>query len=113
MTVLIVDDEIDARDTLRDLFEDEGYAVDVAGNGREGLDQLATVADVRVVILDLHMPEMTGEEMLAAMRAEPRYAAIPVIIVTSDPRRAPSGVLTFTKPLRLDALLAAVTRLCA
>jgi len=112
MTILIVDDEIPMRDTLRDLFQDEGFSVEVASNGREALDLLSSIHGVCALILDLVMPVMDGHQLLASMRADPRFAAIPVVIVTSDTTRAPSGVLTFRKPLKLDNVLATVSKLC-
>ncbi len=112
MKVLIVDDEIATRDTLRDVLEDEGFAVEVASNGREALDQLAKIGHVCAIILDLIMPEMSGQELLEAMGAEARLATIPVVIVTSDTTRAPAGRTTFRKPLRLDNIVDTVSKLC-
>lgn len=112
MTLLIVDDEIAARDTLQDFFEDEGYGVAVASNGREALERLSSVGHVCAVVLDLLMPEMNGEELIEAMRNDPRFASIPIVIITSDPSRAPGGLLTLQKPLRLDVLFKAVSRFC-
>lgn len=112
MKVLIVDDEIATRDTLMDVLEDEGFSVAVASNGREALDQLSISGPVCAIILDLVMPEMSGPELLAAMGAEARWASIPVVIVTSDPTQAPPGRLTFRKPLRLDKVVDAVSKLC-
>lgn len=110
MTVLIVDDEIALRDTLRDAFEDEGFEVAVASNGREALERLAG-EQIRAVVLDLVMPVMGGAEVIEAMGKDPRLAAIPVVVVTSDPTRAPAGHVTFQKPLKLDVLIDAVARL--
>lgn len=112
MTLLIVDDEIATRETLQDFFEDEGYSVAVAANGRQALERLSSVGPVCAVVLDMLMPEMNGEELLEAMRNDPRFMEIPVVIVTSDPSRAPRGLPTLQKPLRLDALLGAVSRYC-
>ena len=112
MKVLVVDDEIATRDTLKDVLQDEGFAVEVASNGREALDHLSRIGPVCAIILDLIMPEMSGQELLAAMGAEARWASIPVVIVTSDPTRAPPGRLTFRKPLRLDVIIDTVSKLC-
>jgi CheY-like chemotaxis protein len=111
MTVLIVDDEPDIRDTLRELFEDEGYSVTTAGNGAEGL-RLLEAALPCIIVLDLIMPVMTGNEMYARMQADPRLAKIPVIVSTSDPSRAPNGVLIMKKPVDLDRLLGAIKQHC-
>jgi CheY-like chemotaxis protein len=58
------------------------------------------------------MPVMSGTEMYAAMQADPELAQIPVIISTSDPSRAPSGVLIMRKPIDVSRLLAVVESVC-
>jgi len=109
--ILVVDDEVDVRESLREVLEDEGYEVTVSADGRVGL------ADVRrlhpcAVIMDIIMPVMSGTEMYAAMQADPDLAQIPVIISTSDPSRAPSGVLIMRKPIDVSRLLAVVESVC-
>ena len=110
MTVLVVDDERDIRDSLRDAFEDAGYNVEVAGNGSEALAKLQEIDTPAVVILDLIMPNTNGNEVWERMQANPRLAGVPVIMITSDPARAPSGVLTIKKPLNLKLLLHTVAK---
>jgi CheY-like chemotaxis protein len=112
MTVLIVDDEADIRDTLKELFEDEGYEVSTAANGAEALRFLTGPTLPCVVVLDLIMPVLTGNEVLAKMQLDPRLAKVPVIVSTSDPSRAPSGVLIMKKPIDLDRLLGAIRQHC-
>ena len=51
---------------------------------------------------------MSGLEVYAALQGDPALADIPVIISSSDPSRAPSGVLLMKKPINLDRLLHAV-----
>lgn len=111
-TVLVVEDDEDIRETLRDAFEDEGYAVRCAVNGKEGLEALKQFERPCAVILDLIMPIMAGSELYAAMLADPALADIPVIVSTSDPSRAPSGVLVLKKPVQLQTMLTTVNRLC-
>ena len=60
MMVLIVDDDDDIRDTLKELFEDEGYEVATTANGSEALEVLAGPVTPSAVVLDLIMPVMTG-----------------------------------------------------
>lgn len=110
--ILIVDDEADIRDSLQEFFEDEGFAVATAGNGEEGLARLRAGPLPCIIILDLSMPVLDGNEMYQQMRADPALARVPVIISTSDPRRAPSGVTTMTKPVSLMRLLASVRQHC-
>lgn len=111
-TILIVEDDTDIRESLRDAFEDEGYKVRCAANGLEGLEALRTFEAPCIVVLDLVMPLMSGNELYAAMQADPRLADIPVIISTSDPSRAPSGVVLLKKPINLRTMLITVERLC-
>jgi CheY-like chemotaxis protein len=110
-TLLVVDDEPDIRESLRDAFEDEGYRVAVARNGREALDSLPALEKPFAIILDIIMPVMSGAEFYAALQTDPRFADTPVLISTSDASRAPSGVLLMKKPIDLERLLDAVAKL--
>jgi len=101
--VLVVDDEEDIRETLREVVEMGGCEAIVAANGADGLQLLAKRRPC-LIILDLLMPVMSGEEMLEAMRKQPELAALPVVISTSAPERAPAGVPVLRKPLNLQAL---------
>lgn len=109
--VLVVDDEEDVREGLRELLEEEGFAVEVAGDGRQALNVLARLRPC-VIILDILMPGMNGDEVYEAMQTDPALAGIPVIVSTSDSTRAPSGVLLMKKPINVQRLLQAVTSLC-
>jgi CheY-like chemotaxis protein len=110
-TVLVVDDEPEIRDSLRDVLEDEGYRVRLAANGEEALAQLRALEPPLAMILDVIMPVMSGTELYAVMQADPQLATVPLIISTSDPSRAPSGPLIMKKPIDLQRLLAAVARM--
>ena len=110
-TLLVVDDEPDIRESLRDALEDEGYRVAVARNGKEALEVLRTLEKPFAVILDIIMPVMSGAEFYAALQADPHFADTPVLISTSDASRAPSGVLIMKKPIDLERFLDAVANL--
>jgi CheY-like chemotaxis protein len=112
MKVLIVDDEADIRDTLEEFFADEGFRVATAADGQQALATLSEHDLPCVVILDLIMPVLDGKEVFRRMQADPRLARLPVIVSTSDPSRAPSGVLIMRKPVNLDRLLEAVRARC-
>ncbi|MBX3186533.1 MAG: response regulator [Labilithrix sp.] len=110
--VLIVDDDESIRESLCEAFEEEGYEAATASNGREALERLADgQSRPDVVILDLVLPVMDGGRVYRAMQTDPVLARIPVIISTSNPTRAPTGVVVIPKPLKLDRLLDAVDRL--
>jgi two-component system response regulator MprA len=105
-TIVVVDDEETICETLKDVFEEEGYAVEIALDGLAALDLLRHMpVKPRMVILDLLMPRLDGNGVYAEMKADPELADIPVVISTSDPSRAPSGVFIMKKPVDLDLLL--------
>jgi len=106
--ILIVDDEADIRDTLGDFFVDEGFAVATAQNGAQALEQLQGGELPSVIILDLLMPALSGAELYEKMQEDPRLATLPVIVTTSDPGRAPAGLLIMKKPINLERLLGVV-----
>jgi two-component system, sensor histidine kinase and response regulator len=110
-TVLIVDDEPDIRESLREALEEEGYAVVEAANGKEALALLPDLPRPCALILDIIMPVMSGNELYAAMQADPALADIPLVVSTSDPSRAPSGVLLMKKPVHFSRLLTTVAGL--
>lgn len=113
MKVMIVDDEPDIRESLQEFFEDEGFAVRAASNGAQALELLANEALPCVLILDLMMPILDGNEVYSRMQADPRLSSVPVVISTSDPSRAPSGVLIMRKPIDLNRLLSTVRSCCS
>ncbi|WP_237480380.1 response regulator [Lichenibacterium dinghuense] len=80
--VLVVDDDADTRARIRTLLERDGWAVTEAGNGRDALD-LYPLAKPAVVLLDLTMPVMDGFACLAALRARPDGADVPVVVLTA------------------------------
>ena len=109
--VLIVDDDELIRETLCELVEMAGCSAMVAANGREAL-RLMTEHRPCLVILDLLMPVMTGNELLEVMRHEPALAGVPVVVSTSAPDRAPPGVPIIRKPVNIDAVVEWMQRTC-
>ena len=110
--VLIVDDEEEARESLRDVVELVGCSALLAGSGQEALALLAERRPCLMVV-DLMMPGMTGVQLLEAMRLEPTLRTVPVVISTSAPERAPRGVPLLAKPIDIDALCGMMRRLCS
>lgn len=113
-TLLIIDDEKNIREGLGANFELEGYSVKLAENGEEGL-KLISKGDIDLVITDLRMPGISGEEVLRRVTTE--TPGIPVIVLTGhgsidaavDAMR--NGAYDFlTKPLNLDQLSMIVKR---
>ena len=80
--VLVVDDTPQSLRLLESRLQAEYFDVRTATNGREAL-AVAGSERIDLVVLDVMMPDMTGFEVCAALKAEPRTAQMPVIIVTS------------------------------
>ncbi len=81
-TIAIVEDDQAIREMYRIKFEAEGYKVVTAENGKRGLE-IAEKNKPNIILLDLMMPEMRGDEMLKAMRATDWGKDIKVIILTN------------------------------
>ena len=80
--VLVVDDDASVRSALSRFLTAAGYTVRAAENGREALDLLAAGAQPSLLVLDLMMPEMTGLELIPALRSQARWVDIPIIVLT-------------------------------
>jgi DNA-binding response OmpR family regulator len=80
--VLVVDDEPMVRETLGQMLSDEGYVVDLAVDGASALEHVHA-ARPDAILLDLMMPGMNGRQFLQALRNQPTYAAVPVLIMTA------------------------------
>jgi CheY-like chemotaxis protein len=88
--VLIVDDEFGLADVTSTLLVELGYEVAIAINGKIGLE-MVTVRPPDLVLTDAMMPIMDGPEMIRRMRADPKLAGIPTILMTALPEAVPQG----------------------
>ncbi len=109
--LLIIDDERGIRNTLREILADEGYEVEVAENGKQGLEMAQTKA-YDLIFSDIKMPEMDGMEVLAALKNADEPADCPVVMITGhgDVETAvqalKAGAYDFlVKPLDLNRIL--------
>ena len=103
--VLVVEDDPDIQTTLSDLFTREGYHVDVVPNGAEAITFLDEHEHPNVVLVDLLMPGVVGNELLEYLHSDEELAAIPVAIVSASPQLAPEGYKVFRKPIDVGTLL--------
>jgi putative two-component system response regulator len=81
-TILVVEDEPDVLDMLRDQLTDLGYAVRTATSAEEALRAVET-APPDLVLTDVHMRGISGVELCARLKADPRFALTPIVIVTA------------------------------
>ena len=118
-TALVVDDSLSARRSLAQFMHDVGYQVRQARDGSEALEIIhARCPDI--LLSDLEMPRMNGLELAGHVRADPRTARLPIILITSraTPRHQQeamsAGVDAYlTKPFSEERLLAEIQRLLA
>ena len=111
--ILVVDDDLHIRTTVRGILEDEGWEVSVAADGAEALAQLQGGLRPRVILLDLTMPGMDGIEFMARRSEDPALADIPVYLFSAtrgaaDKARSLGAAGLVPKPVQLDQLLAIV-----
>lgn len=108
-TVLVVDDEFGTVEVLVAALEDAGFRVLTAPNGRRALERLEENKP-DLVISDFMMPLMDGAAMVGAMRANPSFRDIPVVMMSAAPeaalRKHLDGYVAFLrKPFRIPSLL--------
>jgi CheY-like chemotaxis protein len=113
-TIVIIDDEFGLADVLEATLSDGGYRVVTATNGQQGLQVMAEHPP-DLVILDYMMPLLDGPGVLRAMRADPRLATVPVIMMSAMPESVVSARCTgytafLRKPFGFDPLQAAIAR---
>ena len=83
--ILVVDDSITVREVERQLLQRRGYHVEVAVDGKEGYNTLRA-GSFDLLVTDVDMPRMTGIELIRALRREPKFEHLPVIIVSYKDR---------------------------
>ena len=81
-SVLVVEDDADTRDRMRQILEKSGWRVSEAVNGEDGLQKVAS-AIPNVVLLDLNMPVMDGFDFLSAFRQRSDCSEVPVVVLTA------------------------------
>src|SRR4029453_7124959 len=115
-TILVIDDDPAVRDLMQRFLGKEGFAVRTASSGPDGLT-LARELHPAAITLDVMMPGMDGWAVLAALKADPGTAAIPVIMVTILDNKemgfALGAIDSLTKPVDRGRLLALVRQVGA
>ena len=104
--VLIVDDDFDVCEVYADALVEIGFEVAIARNGRDALGLLERSPMLPALILvDLMMPVMDGRALIAALRARPALAVIPIVVMTANRGGPPvEGAPCLFKPFSLEVL---------
>jgi CheY-like chemotaxis protein len=113
--ILVVDDDADIREVLREVLMESGHEVMTASNGLEALQILRDGWSPCMVLLDLMMPVMDGYLFLEARKNDPILLSIPITVITAgrqvDVTRLEDATLV-SKPIRLPALMALIEKNC-
>ena len=111
---LIIEDDPDAGIIFELTLEMAKFTPVVVESGKAALEWLASMMP-GIIILDMHLPDVPGMEVLRQMRADPRLAAVPVIVATAHTEMAEcvkqEADLVLTKPVRYDVLWCKVAEL--
>lgn len=115
-TVLLVDDDPLLQTLVRGHLEAAGLKLLVAADGVEGL-RLAREHRPTVILLDIHLPQLSGWSVLGKLKGDPRTASIPVVILSVEEQRARGFALGafeyLVKPVEQDHLIGAVRKAVA
>jgi CheY-like chemotaxis protein len=111
-TTLVIDDDIRNIFSMASALEEFGVDLRYAESGRAGLDLLAQLPDIDVVLVDIMMPDMDGYETMRRIRSLPRYGDLPIIAVTAKAMKGDrlkcieAGASDYvSKPVDIDYLI--------
>jgi two-component system chemotaxis response regulator CheY len=115
--IFIIEDDRDIRQSFEDLLKHEGYGVESFANGQEAIDRLYRAPEPCLILLDMLMPVMNGEEFMNHFHKLPAtILPIPVFLVSATSSSDHSKKLGcrgfMKKPVDLDALLLIVKDFC-
>lgn len=111
--VLVVDDCADIRLLLERALKNKGYEVISAANGAEAQAIVEGPGEKCIVILDLMMPVMSGQEFLQWKNNQPQLQDLPILVVSAQPDYKLNGILgCMKKPVDLKELFAIVQSHC-
>ncbi len=114
--VMVVDDDADIRETIAQLLERHGFSVTTAADGGEALRSLQTGKHPSLILLDLMMPYVSGEEFRRLQLEDTTLARIPVVLLSGagriDQIAQRMSVEVLPKPIELSKLVETVRRFC-
>lgn len=118
--ILVVDDSQTVRQLVVEALASSPVEVVQAEDGVDGIEKLSLHPDVAMVITDVNMPRMSGIEMLSQIKREPRHAALPFLVLTTESapelireaKRAGARAW-LVKPFKAQQLASAVATLAA
>ncbi|NOY98194.1 MAG: response regulator [Chloroflexi bacterium] len=111
----VIEDDPKQGDVFSRAVQMAGYQAEIIPDGKQALSRLAEAVPA-LVVLDLHLPSVPGDEILHHIRADERLKDVPVILATADPRMAEplhdESDLVLLKPVSFIQLRDLAARLC-
>ena|ERR1700694_4928766 len=109
--ILVMDDEEHVADMLAEFLRGEGYITYVEYNGQRGLEKAQTLS-FDLGIIDIMMPSLSGETVIATLRQIERFRWTPFILISAGahPETQLAGVQFVPKPFEINSLLALIKR---
>jgi DNA-binding response OmpR family regulator len=105
--ILIVEDDLNLSQILQEILEFEGIKSSIIADGALALKRLAQVAPP-LIILDMHLPNVSGLEIITYIRSRPDLSGVKICVITADPQMAASARKdadkVYVKPLSLDEI---------
>jgi two-component system chemotaxis response regulator CheY len=118
LRVMTVDDSKTMRDMVSFTLREAGFAVSEAEDGQKALAALRT-GSADLIITDLNMPNMDGIALIRALRNDPKYRAVPILMLTTEADatkkaegRSAGATGWIVKPFSPDKLIEVVRRVC-
>lgn len=113
-SILVVEDNTDIREALVEILESEGYHAESAVNGKEALNLLYAINKPCLVLLDMMMPIMNGQEFLERIMKDSYLAPIPVLVVSrvADQKTTKGAIGFVKKPVDIETVLKVVDQYC-
>jgi CheY-like chemotaxis protein len=110
--ILVVDDNVDALNSMSEILESEGFDTACALDGQEAWELMHREPTPDLVVLDLMMPKMDGWTFRMHQRRDPKLAAIPIVVVSAFSANVidEDAEAVFSKPVNLPEFIEAVKR---
>ncbi len=114
-SILIVEDDKETRNLMLTILKEEGYLVEVASDGLEGLEKLSKVVKPTLVLLDLLLPDMSGWEFINQIENRQIYDSIEIVIVTAlmVQDKSANAKEFIRKPFQIETLLGIADKYCS
>lgn len=118
--VLVVDDSATVRQQVKLTLTQAGFDVLEAIDGQDGVAKITSGEDISAVICDVNMPRKNGIELLEEVKAQPKYQALPILMLTTEGQpalvkraKAAGASGWVVKPFKPALLLSAIAKLTA